>query len=524
MESQLLSPDNMRVQARTRKLLYVLRSCKPAELEEYLQAGWTVVRKNKTSIRISRAKDHGTELEDRVWTLLYSMGFSRISGEGGISLTNGDIKNQIDVAAFDEEVALAIECKSLAVPSKRSNFQGDLGKFSLLRETFARSAKSVSSHIDSPRQLAFAMFLRNAILSDSERKRAVDANIVLFDSRDLEYYEQLTQYIGSAARFQFLADLMAAKRVPGLAITLPAIKSSMGQHTCYTFSISPEHLLKIAYVSHRAKGRASDVNAYQRMISKSRLRSIRSYIEDESNIFPTNIVLSFDSAQQFDKTKQEEGSTDTLGWLRLKPHYKSAWIIDGQHRLFAYAGSSRAHTSRLTVLAFENMSPDLQAELFININGEQRAVKKSLLQELYSELHWNAEDPKSRIKAVVAKAVKSLDEDLSSPFYRRIKSAEGAGSYSRSVSFGNFFSALNRSEFFSRKVRKGKEESPGAFWSSTNEKMLLRLTSVVNNWFGPIAEANSDWWNLGSAPGGGIAMNDSVTAIIMTLRSVIDHV
>jgi DGQHR domain-containing protein len=187
--------------------------------------------------------------------------------------------------------------------------------------------------------------------------------------------------------------MLPGKEIAGLSIKIPAIKTKMGGYNCYTFSISPEYLLKISYVSHRSKGKASDIDTYQRMLKKSRLSKIKDYISDDG-IFPTNIVLNFERGRlTFQKIKQVSEVSDDidvgiLGWLDIKPAYKSAWIIDGQHRLFAYSGHEKALKSKLTVLAFEGLKPSKQAELFIDINAKQKSVKQSLLQELYAELNW----------------------------------------------------------------------------------------------------------------------------------------
>jgi DNA sulfur modification protein DndB len=107
-------------------------------------------------------------------------------------------------------------------------------------------------------------------------------------------------------------------------------------------------------VSHRAKGKASDIDAYQRLLKKSRLRSIREYI-DEGGIFPTNIVVNIAESRwlTFERGKQEaEGKNSVFGWLNIRPAYRIAWIIDGQHRLFAYANHSLASKSLISVMAF----------------------------------------------------------------------------------------------------------------------------------------------------------------------------
>src|SRR5262249_43604457 len=152
----------------------------------------------------------------------------------------------------------------------------------------------------------------------------------LLDQKDLEYYENLVGQIGIAARFQFLADILEGRAIPGLEIVVPAIRSKMARITAYTFSVSPEYLLKIAFVSHRARGRASDIDAYQRLLKKGRLKSIRQYIS-EGGIFPTNIVVNIAESRWlvFDRGKQETDSKSAIfGWLRIRPAYRVAWIID----------------------------------------------------------------------------------------------------------------------------------------------------------------------------------------------------
>jgi DGQHR domain-containing protein len=369
------------------------------------------------------------------------------------------------------------------------------------------------------------MVLHNENLTLAERQRAEDARVIIIDTQDLAYFEQLTDHIGPAARYQFLADVMMGRQVPGLHLTVPAIRAKMGGNTAYTFSISPDYLLKVGYVSHRAKGKASDVDTYQRMISKGRLKSSRKYIHEELNVFPTNIVVSLDGKQRFDLSKKMDNSVDDLGWLHISPNYKAAWIIDGQHRLFAYSGSSRAKSSRLSVLAFEKLSPSLQAQMFIdiNINAEQKAVKKDLLHELYSELHWNSDDTAARTKAVITKSVQTLDKDLESPFYDRVIAAEGVRSFTRCLSLTNMFKALHQPELYMGYARGGRVEKPGILWASDNDSMLRRTCTVLNGWFTAIEEMNREWWALGSAPGGGLAMNDSVFANIMVMRSVAEH-
>src|SRR5438105_9641885 len=220
---------------------------------------------------------------------MYRLGFSSLSGEKGAYLVldnknPSSPKNQIDVVAIDDDLALAISCKSSATPQKKSNFKEELAEHNSLKENFAKAIKGNFGEVHK-RHIAFAMFTSNIILTENDRSRADEAKVTLFEENELTYYELLASHLGPAARYQFLADILPGKQISGLDITLPAVRSKMGGYNCYTFSISPEYLLKIAHVSRRAKGKATDIDAYQRLISKKRLRAIQEYITKDG-VFP----------------------------------------------------------------------------------------------------------------------------------------------------------------------------------------------------------------------------------------------
>lgn len=466
----------LRAIAREKRSRYDSRTVSSKLAEEMLTDGWDIERKNKSSIRFRREKSHDRILEDRVWSLYYAMGFSYLSGNGGAKLfhSTGDLYNQLDIVVLDEETALVVECKSSVLPAKRSSFQNEVAKLAQNREPFARVLR-----IEYPgtlkRRIGLVMFLSNAILSDTDKARASQNQVVVFTEGDLDYYEDLVNQVGKAARYQFLADVFQGKEIPGLEIKIPAIRSKMASHTCYSFSISPEYLIKIAYISHRSKGKASDVDSYQRMIKKTRLRDIRQYIDSGEGIFPTNIVINLDEKCHFDQTSQQGSSDgDILGWLTLRPHYKFAWVIDGQHRLFAYVDSPRASTSRLSVLAFEQLPASEQAQLFVDINAKQRSVKQSLLEELFAELHWDSNDPAVRLKAVISKAIQVMANDVSSPFYRRIMAAEDKSDPKRCISLTTLFRSLDHPELFVSHTRKAKVPVYGPLYAGDDNNATLK--------------------------------------------------
>lgn len=457
------------------------------------------------------------------------MGFNHLSGDGGAFLVAGTLKNQIDVVGIDAEIAVAIECKSSETVSKRPRFQEELSKHNDMREEFTKSIRAQYS-TQYKRQIVLAMFVQNSYLSQTDKDRAEQKNVVLFDDNDLRYYEELVKHIGQAAKYQFLSDLVPGKTIQGLKIRIPAIKTKMGGYNCFTFSMSPEYLLKISYVSHRSRGKKSDAPTYQRMVQRSRLKNIKEYI-DADNIFPTNIVISVDKKYlDFYRVKQETEEATAqeigiLGWLDIRPAYKCAWIIDGQHRLFGYSGHPKAHRSLVSVLAFESLPEGNQAALFTDINSKQKAVSKSLLIELLVALKKDADKPQTKIEAVTGQVAIDLGQDTDSALFQRIQTSDAAKTAKCCISLTSIFNAVRDTHFFIEKEKEGNIIEYGPLWAPSGEflKIRERTAHVLKSWFNTIKEKSSEWWEKGSDEGGGLAMNDGVATCLLVLDSIFKH-
>lgn len=526
------SRDSLRGLARLRARKHETMTVPSALAEEHVARRWTIDQTNRGSVRLRRDKALNVLLEDTVWSLLFQMGFNHLSGKGGATLLLNPkepdgAKSQVDVVGIEDDVAVAIECKSAENYGRRAQFQEELGKHALIRRAFS-SAVNAQWGTGHKRTAVLAMFLSNVLLSDNDRQRAEEANVVLFDETDLKYYRTLVAEVGPAAKYQFLSDMLPDKDIPGLRIRVPAVRAKMGGFNCYSFCVSPEYLLKISFVSHRAKGKGSDVTTYQRMLRKSRLNRIREYIAKDG-IFPTNIVVNMDRTHlRFERIHQGDddhivGGSGTLGWLDIRPSYKSAWIIDGQHRLFAYSGHKDSKKSLLSVLAFEGLPEKRQAQLFIDINSKQKAVKRNLLEELYAALHEQAKDPKDQVKSIVSQVIQDLNSDRDSPFYGRIQEADDPKSPVQCITLAALYGAINKKGFHIAREKHGQVLEYGPLWAGDREATLKRTAYVLKAWFNVIRRKAEDWWDKGSGEGGGLAMNDSAIACIDVLRSVFHH-
>ena len=152
------------------------RSVKKHELTGYQNQGWTVLRQQKTSIKIQRPRDKSDLLEARVWRLLYKMEFPYLSGANGATLVfdSNDPESstqQIDVVAIDEEIAVAIECKSYEKPKKDTLFTEKITKHQSIRGAFSRAVATAFPQ-DGDRKIATPIFTWDLQVRDNDIKRA----------------------------------------------------------------------------------------------------------------------------------------------------------------------------------------------------------------------------------------------------------------------------------------------------------------------------------------------------------------
>ena len=233
MLENVLPAQDLHSLYRSRNKAYETKSIHPKLVDEAISQGWSFLKKNSTSVRMQRPKPLSTHFEDRIWSMLFRMQFEHLSGAGGAKLLldprnpNGP-NNQLDVVGIDSELVLAIESKTSERFAKRPQFQEELAKLVSFRDRLTKAAASQwpASH---KRQTALIYFVCNINLTENDRERAKQANVFLFDEADLAYYEKLALHLGPAAKYQFFADMLPGKTIPGLAIKVPAVKTKMGK-------------------------------------------------------------------------------------------------------------------------------------------------------------------------------------------------------------------------------------------------------------------------------------------------------
>lgn len=216
----------------------------------------------------------------------------------------------------------------------------------------------------------------------------------------------------------------------------PVLRVNQPMGTFYCASIPARYLLEVCF-SDTMKAIIDNNGLYnldgtQRIVREDRLKQITQYINRADTAFPNSIILAanynengntiddINDPSRWQITVEENGQI----FLTIPSAKKLAAIIDGQHRLFAFANADQKRLDmQLLCSIYIDLPKAYQAQLFAIINSTQRPVDKSLTYELYG-YNINEEDPAiwSPDKLSVY-LTRKLNLDRESPFFNHIKIA-----------------------------------------------------------------------------------------------------
>jgi DNA sulfur modification protein DndB len=509
---------------RSKELLY--KSVHPELLEKMESEGWSLEKKYKKKIRIKRNKPADIAFEDEVWTTIAKLGFPSLNSDRNFRLPYSDddsLTQQIDVFAADSETILIVECKATEGEPKKGNFKEAIEAIGGKKEGLIKTLKKLFPN--SKHKIKFIFATNNYVMSQPDLDRLENFGILHFDEEIIQYYQDLTKHLGLSARFQLLGNLFEGQTIPELQNKIPAIQGKMGGHTYYSFSIEPEKLLKIGYVLHRNKANKKLMPTYQRLIKRARLNSVQEFVED-GGFFPNSIVIDVNTNGKkltFDKaTPQVEDAISKIGILHLPKNYRSAFIIDGQHRLYGYANSKYKNTNTVPVVAFVDLARKEQVRLFMQINENQKSVPKNLRNTLNSDLLWNSEFLPEQIRALKLQIAQDLGEEKSSPLYDRVIVGENPKTTTRCITIDAIKIGLDRSNFFGL-FAKNAIKKDGTFYRGNNDKTYDALMPFLQGCFDYFKEGAPSEWAKGEGEGGFLSINAGVESLLRLISDIVDH-
>ncbi|WP_336935823.1 DNA phosphorothioation-associated DGQHR protein 1 [Acinetobacter soli] len=228
-------------------------------------------------------------------------------------------------------------------------------------------------------------------------------------------------------------------------VEVPVIKVEQPLSTFYCASLKVRDLLAISFSDKMAAIINEDNGSFelqfqgtQRELSEKRLKEISNYINRVDTSFPNSIILAANFTEdghivdaysdEYDNSyiKYEDRwkitEKDGHLYLQIPTAKKLAAIIDGQHRLFAFA---KADNSRLDMELLCSIYLDLpkayQAQIFATINSNQKPVDKSLTYQLFGYNISNEESENWSPDKLAVFLSRNLHLDQESPFYSKIK-------------------------------------------------------------------------------------------------------
>lgn len=509
-----------------RKKLFISEKIASKDLIAYVDDGWEKSKefKNPKYVGVTKEKSVEEQFEDAVWVLFANMGFLELNAGKSFSIAydyhDDELTESINVMAVDEETILIVSCHASPVMTEHS-FASEINAFSIKSSGIRKEAAKQYPG----RKTKFIWATRNYISNRHDLALLEKAGIAYFSESTIEYYSELAKHLGSCARYQLLGNLFANQEIKNMDDRVPAIQGKMGGYTYYSFSIEPEKLLKIGYVLHRSEANASMMPTYQRIIKKKRLQEVRNFI-NEGGYFPNSIIISIDTNGKglvFDQSSSRVDNTlSKIGILHIPKRYRSAYIIDGQHRLYGYSDSLYATTNTIPVVAFVDLERSEQIKLFMDINENQKAVPKSLRVTLNADMLWESPDLSEQRQALRSKIAQMLGEESTSPLHSRVVIGENESTPDRCITVEAIQSALKKCRFFDTYGKKNALQKEGTFDCRDNQETCDLFYPFIEKCLLYVRESCLQEWERGDRDSGMLTMNRGMQAVIRVIDDIVN--
>jgi DGQHR domain-containing protein len=180
--------------------------------------------------------------------------------------------------------------------------------------------------------------------------------------------------------------------------------------------------------------------AFQRALSRPKVRSIRNFYETAINQPPIPGTVLLFTAQKLRFQALSEGNP--VGHLQ-EPEEKFL-VIDGQHRLAALMFYERSHPDEaksihVPCVIFDGRSDDFATEMFVIINSTPTRINKSHLVDLYERVSWAEPD-----RRFAARVVEMLYSEGDSPLRYRINRLGGRSRQEKWILQAELFNEIHR--------------------------------------------------------------------------------
>lgn len=197
---------------------------------------------------------------------------------------------------------------------------------------------------------------------------------------------------------------------------------------------------------------------YQRKLNESRVPSLKEYMQYSKATFPNGIILNSKYPMQY-----------LNGELTIEEHADSFFIIDGQHRIEALKYYTGIEPFEVCVVIFESIPIDLQTDIFVTVNSEQRKVNPTVKFNLKG--NDNVDTPEKMLRTIAI----LLNDEKESPLRNRISfSDESIKRDDAKISLATFIRPLVRNVYKEEKIYELKD----ILYRNHNDRSALREQKI----------------------------------------------
>jgi DGQHR domain-containing protein len=222
--------------------------------------------------------------------------------------------------------------------------------------------------------------------------------------------------------------------------------------------------------------------AFQRALSKSKVRSIRNFYETAISQppIPGTVLLFTPQKLRFDALEGDHG----VG--RLQEPEEKFLIIDGQHRMAALEFYERTHPDdakniQVPCVIFDGRSEDFATEMFVIINSTPTRINKSHLIDLYERVSWAEPD-----RRFAAHIVEMLYSSGDSPLRYRINRLGGRSKQQKWILQAELYNEIHRwvKQAWKQIEREGTDKRNAARYYAVGRDFLKAAAQVWGEGWG----------------------------------------
>lgn len=339
-------------------------------------------------------------LKEKIYEIFYRLKFKvDMEVDVKISVDNHEEDRSFDVIAYKEfmnkRILIAVECKDT---DELRNSRDYLNSWEKHMQAICEGDTSIVIKKSSKGEIkqewfenldycrlifAFTEKLYHSGNYNNVKGIIESRKFIFWDYYAVEYYLKISEKILEVQALYELLRELDVNPEADIDIKAPIIKINQGSRTVemYTTTLHPGVLLKLGYVYRRRPGLP---DSYQRIPKLKRISNISEFIETSKDPikFANSIILVLD-----EDVAEKIDIKDNI--IKIPLIYKSALIVDGQHRILGFLGTQyeewipgKEKEFQIPVTIIKGLDTKEQLKMFVTINYNQKKIDPSLYCDL----------------------------------------------------------------------------------------------------------------------------------------------